>query len=150
MYRARKAAGRNGIKTKCIRSGFSLIEILITLSIIGILAMVSVPTYTHYLVSAHRAQATAILTQLSTALEQYHIEHNAYADADIKQLPVNVAAARKSYQFTLTQADGDDYTLSATPVGAQANQDKDCGTLSIDANGERHISGSGDIDACWG
>lgn len=150
MHCARKAAGRNGDKTKGITSGFSLIEIMITLSIVGILAIVSVPHYTHYLVDAHRAQATGILTQLSAALEQYHLEHNAYADADIKQLPVNIAAAKQSYQFALTQADGDDYTLSATPIGSQAKRDKDCGTLSIDANGERHISGNGDIDACWG
>ena len=150
MHRARKAVSRSGIKTKSVASGFSLIEIMITLSIVGILAVVSMPHYTHYLVAAHRAQATGILTQLSAELEQYHIEHNAYTDADIKQLPVNVAAAKKAYQFVLTQADGDDYTLTATPIGSQAKRDKDCGTLSIDANGERHISGNGDVDACWG
>lgn len=95
MYRTRQKAGRNCLKTKGVKAGFSLIEILITLSIIGILAIVSMPHYTQYITQAHRAQATSILMQLSAALEEYHLEHNAYTDADIRQLHVDMDTAKK-------------------------------------------------------
>jgi len=129
--------------------GFHLIEILMTIAIIGITASLSFPLYTQYLVQARRVEAKNTLSQLALAMEQYHIEHNSYEDATLVNLNFPEMIAKENYQLSIQNATGQDYLLSAIPLGKQLEKDRECQTLSLNAKNEKMITGHGSIAECW-
>ncbi|MBI1386815.1 MAG: prepilin-type N-terminal cleavage/methylation domain-containing protein [bacterium] len=60
------------------KQGFTLIELMITVAIVGILAAIALPNYTNSLIKAKAAKAEADMNALSTAIESYRIDHNRY------------------------------------------------------------------------
>jgi len=62
------------------KSGFSLIELMVVVAIIGILAMVAVPSFMRYLAKAKRAEAYVNLRGMHSAMEEYYAEHGRYVD----------------------------------------------------------------------
>ncbi|MCW8929264.1 MAG: type IV pilin protein [Gammaproteobacteria bacterium] len=62
-------------------SGFTLIEIMITVAIVAILASIAIPAYTEYVQRAKRSQAQGALLGLSAALERSFVDNNNYCDA---------------------------------------------------------------------
>ena len=69
------AIGKPGMK------GFTLVELLITLAIIGILASIAVPNYNEYVLKGKLAEAPSQLTTLQTRMEQYYQDNRSYARA---------------------------------------------------------------------
>lgn len=134
------------LKTKF---GFSLMELIIVLAIISILAGLAYPHYNQHLITARRAYATVALTDLAARLEQYYTHKNSYAGATLAELGVSDANYKNYYQLKIDQAIDDKYVVSAIPQGKQAQDDTDCGTLSLDQSGNRSITGSGTVTACW-
>ena len=59
-------------------AGFSLIELLVVVTIIGILGMIAVPSYRAYTMRAHRTEAKTALLQIATSQERYYIQNNSY------------------------------------------------------------------------
>lgn len=129
--------------------GLHLIELIIVLSIISILITFSIPIYSTYLVREKRLQAEAALIQLAIAMEQYAIAHNSYADANLKLLNMDEFIVQHHYQLILQINSASDYVLMAKPLGNQAENDKGCGTLSLNAKSEKNITGENKIDDCW-
>lgn len=127
--------------------GFHLIEIVIVLAIVAILAAISIPTYSHYLVSAKRLEAKSTLAKMALALEQYYIEHDSYRDATLEIL--HISNTSSDYQFIIQSAAENTYLLAAVPLNHQAGNDSTCGTLSLNSLGEKMISGSGNVNDCW-
>ena len=132
--------------------GFTLIELMIVVTVLGILAAIAYPTYTDSVRKSRRAQAKADLVVLAQRAERYYTLNNSYAG-----FWNSVAAAdrRSPREGTLAYAlarpdDGspNGYVLSATPVGDQAS-DTACGTLTINQAGARTRSGSGELSRCW-
>jgi general secretion pathway protein G len=64
-----------------MKKGFTLIEIMLVLTIVGILSGIAVPTYSGYREKVDSAKATADLTAIGLALEKYYSEHNKYPDS---------------------------------------------------------------------
>lgn len=62
------------------RTGFSLIELMVVIAIIGFLAMISMPTFTKFLAKAKRTEAYANLHAIYAAEKAYWIEHGTYSD----------------------------------------------------------------------
>jgi type IV pilus assembly protein PilE len=129
--------------------GFHLIEMLITLGIISILTSASFSTYTHYFMREKRLEAVSTLYNLAIAMEHYHIEHNTYADATLKELHISEYVADNSYQLSIRSANNDAYVLYAKPVGNQLKNDRPCASLILNSLGEKSISGTENVTACW-
>lgn len=141
--------------------GFTLIELMIVIAVIGVLSAVAYPAYQAHVLRTHRAVAAACLQELALQMERRYTLKMAY-DQPVTTLPAAacVAAAAGRYQFAFGVAPGAavgtaagptpaSYLLQAIPQGAQAN-DRDCGTLGLDQQGVRTRSGNAaNVQSCW-
>ncbi|MFT5720704.1 MAG: type IV pilus assembly protein PilE [Motiliproteus sp.] len=108
--------------------GFTLIEVMITVAIAGILLMVAYPSYLQYLTDSRRTDARNALLAFSTSMERYRSDHNSYDNAHSgtgypnppkthvfpSQTPIDTLD--KFYNLSLQGADNSGYTLRATPI----------------------------------
>jgi type IV pilus assembly protein PilE len=129
--------------------GFSLIELLIAIVVVGVLAAIALPAYTSQMRKSARAEAQSVMTTAAGNQQQYLLNRRAYASS-FGALNVTVPAdLNGKYTFTaaaVLAADGPPptpptFTLTATAIGAQASDV--CPTLVIDSAGNRTPP------ACW-
>src|SRR3990167_9682244 len=119
--------------------GFHLIEILLTLVIISIITLFALPQYTQHLVKQKRLEAATMLMKLALALEKYQLVHANYDDASLDNLKIPEYVAENSYQLAISQAEENDYLITATPLHEQASRDVQCGQLSVDPQGLNNL-----------
>ncbi len=133
--------------------GFTLIELMITVAIVGILGAIAYPSYTEYVRRGHRAEARAGLLQAQMWLERAATATGTYPAAD--GFPPNLAKVpndRYDISYTLgTPVNG--FTLTATRKGAQ--EDDKCGDYTLTNTGLRGANGKKATDSgynpdCWG
>lgn len=127
--------------------GFTLIELMITVAIVGILAMVAYPSYTQYVQRSNRADAQAIMLENAQFMERYFTTNGTYEDADLPkgQSPDNGAA---KYSIDLNPLPtATEFWIVATPAGGY--EDDLCDTMSIDQTGAKTESGLGELSDCW-
>lgn len=140
------------------RRGFTLIELMVTLAIAGLLAGLALPTYRGHVRRVHRSEAIEALLALAAAQERHRLQHDRYAaaldagdDEDPERLSLASRSAGGHYRLALADADEFSFTATATAAGTQAD-DHDCRVLSIDASGARRASNAEGLatDArCW-
>ena len=142
-----------GIKRKKLvptyKSGFTLLELLVTLTIVGILTAISYPFYTQHLVKAQRRRAEITLMHLASRLEEYHSLLGTYENANFSTLNVTKSTKDNSYRLEIQNATENQYLISAIPQSTQEKNDTLCGILSINEIGHRFVSGNGVLDECW-
>lgn len=134
------------------RRGVTLIELMVTVVIIGILAAIAYPSYVQYTVKSKRAAAESFIMGVANKQEQYMLNARQYATTLAllgMAVPEDVAA-----NYTITQpipvtATPPGYTITAVPTGGQATNDTRCGSVSIDQAGTKGISGTGTVAECW-
>lgn len=132
-------------------AGFSLIEVMVVVAIIGVLASIAIPGYQRYVIQTNRTAAAACLTELAQFMERTYTQNMTYApdDIDVPALGcVNDLDAR--YGFEFSNLARRTYTVSAVPTGMQ--NDAACGTLTINQAGQKGAAGSFDnavVNACW-
>lgn len=148
------------------QQGFTLIELMIAVVIIGILASIAVPNYQKNIKKARREDAKGALVSFATAMERHYTENSSYCDAAESGIEANVCGNQakkdkgapaifakqspidgetKFYNLTIHAVSDTpiSYELHAKPIGDQA--DDECGTLTIKHNGERGAKNTG----CW-
>ncbi|HVV67773.1 MAG TPA: type IV pilin protein [Gammaproteobacteria bacterium] len=130
------------------QKGFTLLELITTFAIVGILITLSYPSYMHYILKTRRTHAQIALVDLAAGLERYRSSHQTYIGATLNNLEVNAYTENNYYQIQLNNATDSTYLLQATPLGSQT-EDKTCGTLSLDESGQKKFSGNGQQSACW-
>ncbi|WP_454765942.1 type IV pilin protein [Cupriavidus campinensis] len=130
-------------------TGFTLIELMITVAIIGILAAIAFPIYTRYVVRANRAAAESYLLEVASMQERFLVDKRAYATTlDALGYATPPDSVSPNYQIALNAAaTPPTYTLTATPRNAQASRDTDCGVLTLTNTGDKTASGT--AQDCW-
>jgi type IV pilus assembly protein PilE len=121
---------------------------MLVIALIGILTSITLPAYHHHLTRARRTNATIALTEITSRLEQYYSKNTTYSGAKIDNLSINDNGYKGFYTMTI-KADANTYLIEADPIGAQALEDTSCGALSMDQNGNKKMSGNGDLASCW-
>lgn len=98
-----------------LQKGFTLVELMIVVVIIGILASVSIPAYSNYVLRGKIPDATSNLAIKRTAMEQYFQDNRTYLSG--LACPSSVAPSSSTYfTFTCSVATATTYTLTATGI----------------------------------
>ena len=127
--------------------GFTLIEVMIVVAIIGILAAIAYPSYDEYVKRGNRTEGQAFLSDVAARQERYFSQNNAYITdvANIAKLGVTANSPTGKYSIVLAGGGGG-YTLTANNQFSDAK----CATLTLNALGVRGSSGSrSDKNDCW-
>jgi type IV pilus assembly protein PilE len=136
-------------------SGFTLIEVMIVVAIVGILTAIALPSYRQYIERGDRASARAAMLEAQQFMERFYATNNAYhqtlAAVDVA-LPARFASVppeAPTYDITLAGSPNaptaTSYMLVATPKKSVSK----CATLTITHTGVKGYTGSGSVADCW-
>ena len=137
--------------------GFTLVELMIVVAIIGILAAIAMPAYNSYVLTAHRAAAINGILDLASREARYFTTNNSYSASmaalgySADPMPLTSGASATYYNLsvvapTVSTPIASTFTLKAVPTGNQANDT--CGTFTLDHLGVKGVS-SGSVGDCW-
>lgn len=124
--------------------GFTLMEVMIVVAIVGILAAIVFPNYQEHVLRGNRAEGQALLTTSAARQERYRAQNNVYAKS-VTELYGGAKESETGKYNLSVNGDGTDYALTATPTFSDA----DCGNFTLDEKGERDVTGSKGKDDCW-
>ncbi len=134
------------------QNGFTLIELMITVVVIGILASIAYPSYTQYMLQARRAEAQSDMLKIQLGLEKWRANRASYrSDATASDTgvattntPANAGFTNTNtyYTYTITGATGSAYTINAAAQGTQVN-DTGCTPFTLNQSGTKTPT------ACW-
>lgn len=134
-------------------SGFTLLELMIAVAIIGILSAIAVPAYKNYVLRGKIIEATSGLSDMSVKLEQYFQDNRSYVGACAAGTiaPLPATTANSNFTFTCPVLTATTYTVNATGISTKSLVGF---VYSIDQTNTRRTvtagagwSGSG--SACW-
>lgn len=130
--------------------GFTLIELMIVVAIIGILAAVALPSYTQYVQRGDRASARAAMLEAQQFMERYYATSNTFVGAVLPARFTGVPAGAPRYNIAVGNLAAGTFTLTATPIGTVSR----CGNLTLTHTGVKGISvpttpTAADISECW-
>lgn len=149
------------------KNGFTLVELMIVVAIVGILAAIAIPSYQDSVKKSRRADAKGALLNFANSMERHFTEVNTYCDAagdgnndcgggdfdqgtplaTIYKAPAETLAF---YSFAITAATASSYTLSATPLVGSSQDSDSCGILSVNQLGIRSAALNGiSVADCW-
>ena len=145
------------------RAGFSLIELLVVLVIVGVLMAQVVPAYQQHMVRTRRGEARSALLTLMMQQERFHTQHNSYvafsagsADGEARHFHwwSGASAPTSAYEIEGKACDGELISqcvqLIARPGTAMVDsrfRDDDCRILTLTSTGLRLASGP--APGCW-
>ncbi|HLX29511.1 MAG TPA: type IV pilin protein [Casimicrobiaceae bacterium] len=132
------------------KRGFTLLEVMMVVAIVGVLAAIALPSYNNYVMRTNRSQAKQALQDIANREEQYRIDQRAYASTlaalgyqvstdvapyyDFSTITlVAVGATGTDCTGTANALQGPAYSLQATAQGSQLSD----GNLCLDSNGNK-------------
>jgi type IV pilus assembly protein PilE len=139
------------------RNGFSLIELLIVMTIAALLLSFAVPAWQQVMMSARRTEATAALHRTASRQEQFRLQQKRYAGADELARPppdgLGLDNTVTGHYVLATKLSDSGYTATATArAGSPQQHDTRCRLFGIDATGRRWAETNTGEDStlrCW-
>lgn len=126
-----------------INAGFTLVELMVTVAIVGILASIALPSYRDYVTRGRIPEALGTLAAKRVQLEQFFLDNRTYVGA-----PACTAASSSYFAFSCTTQTATAYTLQAAGQGAMAGF-----TYTINQNNVKATtavpSGWSTSTTCW-
>lgn len=118
-------------------SGFTLVELMVTVAIIGILSAIVYPSFSEYVNKAECSDGMDTLLEQAALMEEFYNVGDTYVGATL----ANATSPKGYYDVTITTQTAFLYTLTATPVDTTQK------TLTLDSLGQKQETGSG--VTCW-
>lgn len=122
-----------------MKDGYTLIEIMITLLLVGILATTSYPLFRTPILKAEQAIAKEALLETAMSLEEHHIEHQSYKTFTLSK-------SIENYRLTLKVSE-EQFLLGA--IRLKKDKHDGCGDFYIDEDGNKTVSGPNSSEICW-
>lgn len=131
------------------QKGVTLIELLITVAIMGILGAIAYPSYTSFVQQSNRAEAQKELLLLANLMEQYFNDNRTYTSQFSKLGKGSDTYITESGNYTMSgsvNTAGTTYTITATvKSGSSQASDSECLTMSVDQAGQKTATNT----TCW-
>jgi len=152
------------------QEGYTLIEILIVVAILGLLAAIAIPSYQNSVLASNRSVAQAALLDLANRQEQFYLDNRTYTTdmADLgypagmvfsnggnsavafnnNHTLVASTAGERLYFVQIGAANATVFAIAAQPQ-QQQTADTECGTLSLTSRGVKGETGTASVSDCW-
>lgn len=122
---------------KNVQKGFTLLELMIAVAILGILTLITYPSYKTYIRRVRLSEVRTTLLHNAQTMERYYRQKGTFENYDKNKLKQN-----EYFDITLSEVSPDHFTLKATP-NPTTNEGETCivtlndgGTLSAAGNGQ--------------
>ena len=126
--------------------GFTLLELMIAVAVMGILASIAYPSYTSFVTQSNRSEGQRELLRYANIQEQYFVDYRTYGTnlTALGQATNTVNTEHGNYKISVASASAAGFVLNATAQGGQAtNDDSTCTTLTVNHVGAKGPAG------CW-
>lgn len=135
-------------------SGFTLIELMVTVAIVAILAAIAYPSYQEQVRKSRRGQAQADLVELAQRAERHHTVNNTYSTF-WNTVPASQRVSPRDggssfYNIGFASADANEFVLTATPISGTAQAQDRCGVMTINQAGAKTHSIGIDTECKFG
>ena len=131
--------------------GFTLIEVMITVAILGIITAIALPQYEQYVREARRSDGTGSLLTVSHNLERCGSTFGRYnhPSCDVLAPVGGVDSNEGNYRITIAVRTASTYRYAAVAQNQQVADNAFCNNFTIDQTGTKGASGSETVNRCW-
>lgn len=120
-----------------MKNGFTLIELMIGVAIIGILAAIAYPSYTDYIAKSARSDGLAAVMRVANLQEQFYLDNRAYTEDMSELIPGTDPFITEQEFYSVDSTGTTGFTIVATAQGIQASRDSACATIQLTDTGAK-------------